>query len=101
MKKIFLTTILLAGFMGFSQDVELPENAKTGDCFMRIKENKNFKEFKKVDCELLDIFKKGELETLQIKLQNLGYKIEPTKVIDNKTIRAFKKFKKDRKKKRK
>ncbi len=113
-KQVFLIVIFFAFFTQIkAQNYDLPPNPKPGKCYEKCFDyNKEFK-WKEVDCEKLKAKKnrkktkaellkyhrqKIKLQKYQEKLKSLGYNVEITGVIDNKTIIAHHLFLKRKKK---
>jgi hypothetical protein len=95
--KLFQIITLLIISLNINAQVELndfPKNYKSGNCYMK---NLNDSKWILIDCELANLLKNKELKSLQYKLKNLGYDIETSGCIDEKTILAFEKEKKQKK----
>ncbi len=95
--------ILFIGFLSlnsFAQDIDLPKNAKKGECYIACeKEDGTFSKREKIACDFLVYSKNTEaLKTLQTKLSNLGYDVHVSGKTDVKTIVAYKQYTKDEKK---
>ncbi len=89
MKKTDLLISIVTIFISlnlYSQDINLPKNAKKGDTFCY---NKETNEWTKINPELYKLKKEGKLEALQYKLKNLNYDVDITNCIDTKTVNAF------------
>lgn len=101
MKKLLLI-VLLFGYNSLTAQVSLPPNPKAGDCFIKCNTENGTTNWKKLDCKLLKELKENYIpkgvKSLQFKLINLGYKLEPTNFLDEKTIDAFIDFKKNERK---
>ena len=115
---IFLILIATLASPLKAQNYELPPHPKPGKCYERCFEYDKKIEWKEVDCEkflsrkhkkktkeeLLKIEQaKLKLKAYQEKLKKLGYKVDITGTLDNKTIVAHHKYlkKKKREKRRK
>ncbi|MDO6598303.1 hypothetical protein Q4512_15370 [Oceanihabitans sp. 2_MG-2023] len=98
--KYFLCIIFIALFSLNSFAQELPPNPEPGKCYVKcILEDGNLSNWQTIDCEFSKLAKdKAKLNTLQIKMSNLGYDVAITGKADLKTIAAYKQYTKDEKK---
>ncbi|MGB1309230.1 MAG: hypothetical protein ACPG6B_09985, partial [Oceanihabitans sp.] len=93
--------LVFVSVTSFAQD--LPPNLKPGKCYIRYLQEDKSINWLTMNCELLKKYMEhsldsNKLKTLQIKLSNFGYHVDVSGKTDIKTITAFKKYKKDKKK---
>ncbi|WP_298762012.1 hypothetical protein [uncultured Psychroserpens sp.] len=110
--KIFLVTLLTFTSQLNAQNYDFPKNPKPGKCYEQCFDYDKKFEWKEVDCDKLATQKnektneelikceqeKIKMEKYQEKLKTLGYDIDITGCVDNKTIIAHHKYLKQRKK---
>ncbi len=106
MKQLLLLTITLFTFSNITAQHNLPPNPKAGECYMRCTSENKTTEWIKLNCKLVKELNekhlKNGVKAFKYKLINLGYKLELNEYLDEKTIDAFKDFKKtERKRNRK
>ncbi len=97
MKKILFITLLGISATCFSQDIKLTVKEKNGNCYWLPKNNNTLNKPLKVNCKLLSYCKGKKLRILQIKLSNLGYDVNISGKIDEKTAEAFSNYLKNKK----
>ncbi|MGR7813776.1 hypothetical protein [Lacinutrix undariae] len=113
MKNIILLTILLTFTSQVkAQNYDLPPDPKKGKCYEKCFYYEKEIEWKEIDCNKIkkqnpekteeELMKyeqtKIKMEKYQEKLKALGYKIDITGIVDNKTILAHHKYLKKKKK---
>lgn len=111
-KHIFLIAIVTFTLQVKAQNYDFPPNPKAGKCYVKsFSYDKKF-EWKTIDCsevkkpkkektskELLEKeVEKQKMKNYQEQLKNLGYKVDITGFVDNKTIIAHHKYLKKKKK---
>ena len=113
MKNIILVALILAFASQLkAQDYDLPPNPQPGKCYARCFDYEKKFEWKEIDCDKLKDEKNKanqrdneqevmKMKKYQEKLKSLGYEIDITGIIDNKTINAHHKYLKKKKKENK
>ena len=97
MKKLLLTIPILFAFTSVKAQ-DLPPNPKPGQCYIRCKTpNNDSSEWKAINCKTLEELRNDYLpnnvDAIQNKLINLGYKLKTTGIMDSETIDAYLDFK--------
>ncbi|WP_369048854.1 hypothetical protein [Tenacibaculum sp. UWU-22] len=116
MKQILLIVFFFFSIKGFTQNVDSPKNAKPGKCYVRFDAskfdyNKVFKEklWSEVSCDKAKELKKlnttqknkesvEALKKYQEALQQLGYEVEVSGLVDDQFVKAHNQYLKEQKK---